>query len=70
MALVACFVAGDVVLSPAIELGGRMAATWGVVPALVLTGFGLAALFTVVHDGPRALRGLLDQSQPRRRNMA
>ena len=52
IALVVCFLAGDLALSPAIETAARVGG-WGVVPALVVLGFALALLFTVVYDGPR-----------------
>lgn len=68
LALAGCLILGDLAFSRAIELGAGVADGWGVVPAVLLLGFGLALLFTVVHDGPRSLRGLL-QSHPRRRNM-
>jgi hypothetical protein len=53
IALVLCFMVGDLALWPAIETGVRVAGGWGVVPALVVLGFALALLFTVVYDGPR-----------------
>ena len=70
LALVACLAAGDFVLSTAVEVGAGVAGGSGVVPMVLLVALGLALLFTMVYDGPRALGGLRAQSQPRRRNMA
>ena len=53
IALAVCFVAGDLALRPAIETGARVGGWWGVGPALVVLGFALALLYTVVYDGAR-----------------
>lgn len=57
IALAVCFAAGDIALVPAVEAGARVGGWWGVFAALAVLGFTLALLFTVVYDGPRALRG-------------
>ncbi len=61
IALVVCFTAGDLALAPIIEAGAAFGGWWAVAPELVLLGFALALLFTVVYDGPRARRGLAVQ---------
>jgi hypothetical protein len=61
LAFVACLAASDLALVPAVEAAARVGGWWAILPAIVALGFGLALLFTVVYDGPRALLGLAVQ---------
>ena len=55
---------GQLALPRALRLGGHAGAA-GMVAALLLAGFAIAVVFTLIYDGPRSTSALLRRTPAR-----
>lgn len=59
LALLVSFVAYELSFVRAMAVGHAALGGWGMAAAIVVLGFGIAVVFTVIFDGPVALGRLL-----------